>query len=404
MAQPEGGGRRESGANVLMEYEFSEDQQRAHDAIIQWFFNNDGQLLTLGGYAGTGKTTLIAAVAESMRREVPQLKIAFACFTGKASLILKNKLIRLDVLGDDYCGTIHGLIYKPVFNDKGKIVSWERVEGHKFEAGLIIVDEASMVDEVIFADLRSYGRPILAVGDHGQLPPVTGNFNLMHKPDLRLERIHRQDAGNPIIRASMLVREHGKLPLCNWENKVLKHPAGTSVLQNMPLDELRATLVLCGTNKMRVGLNAKIRAKLGYLNPEPQVGESVICLRNDRNLGIFNGLTGVINEIEPDGQHRYRAKISFPGNLEVACRINKLQFGRSSTLQGEEIPGLHRNFYGNLFDWGYAMTVHKSQGSEAQQVVVFEDCDWIKEEDVRRRWLYTAYTRASERLIVVANK
>lgn len=377
--------------------DLSADQQVAHDAIVSWFKEGKRPLLTLGGYAGSGKTTLTAAVTATLRAERRNLKIAFVCFTGKASTVLKWKLERVKALQGDYCGTIHGLIYKPKTDAQGRIIGWRRAPD--LDADLVILDEASMVDEVVFGDLKSYGKPILAVGDHGQLPPVTGSLNLMANPELRLERIHRQAADNPIIRASMQIRETGHLPFCDWDNKVVKVPIGTAILDSLP--NLLETMILCGTNRTRCALNAKIRSMLGYKSAYPEVGERVICLRNNRLKGIFNGMTGVIKKIEPQLDHWYSADIQMDGNGTISERINKRQFGYFATLKGTEIPGLGQREYGELFDWGYALTVHKSQGSEAKQVVVYEECDWLKTEDLRRRWLYTAVTRASERLVVV---
>lgn len=380
----------------------SPDQQTAHDAIIAWYAARKNKLLTLGGYAGTGKTTMSAAVTATLRRQyrAKGIRIAFACFTGKASTILKAKLQRVNALQNDYCGTIHGLIYKPETDDSGRIVRW--VRSPEIEADLIILDEASMVDGVLFADLQSYKIPILAVGDHGQLPPIMGAFNLMANPEIRLEKIHRQALDNPIVRAAQQVRETGHLPYCDWEGKVQKVTWGTSLIGGL-LDksQLQDTLFICGTNRTRVMLNGKIRTHLGQTKPEPQVGETVICLRNDRKEGLFNGLTGIIKEIEQTTNNFYFAKIKMDDGASFLGRINRLQFNRPTTLKGTEIPGLDRREYGQLFDFGYAMTCHKAQGSEAKTVVVYEECDWMETEDLRRRWLYTAYTRAAERLIVV---
>lgn len=378
--------------------QLSPDQQHAHDAVVAWYRAKSKPLLTLGGYAGTGKTTLTAAIAASLRAQHKKLTVAYVCFTGKAASVLKVKLDRAKALRPgEHCGTIHSLIYKPKYDLHHRIVGWERAPA--LPADLVVLDEASMVDEVLFKDLAGYGVPILAVGDHGQLPPIKEGFNLMAEPELRLEQIHRQALDNPILKASMLVRNGTPIPACNWEDKFIKAP-DASILQDLP--NLRDTLFISGTNRTRVALNHKIRGKLGYTEKGPMVGERVICLKNNRNLGIYNGMTGVLKSVKDEGEHHYRTELAMdglPGLLRES--ISKHQFGSLVTLKGGEPNVPDWRSLGQLFDWGYAMTAHKAQGSEAAQVVVYDECDWMKEEDLKRRWRYTAYTRASARLIVI---
>lgn len=382
----------------------SEDQQRAHDAIVDWFKAPAKSLLTLGGWAGTGKTTMTGAVTATLRAQKRGARIAFVCFTGKASTVLKSKLVRSGALQGSYCGTIHGLIYKPrVDPQTGKILGWEKAPF--LELDLIILDEASMVDETTFNDLAGYGVPILAVGDHGQLPPVSGTMNLMGNPDLRLERIHRQAANSPIVRAATMIRETGTLPLCEWRNEIGSVVKTTDKEMLARVPNLAETLVIAGTNRNRVALNYYIRNKLGFKSPEPTVGEKLICLKNNRREALYNGLTGILQAIEPakTSEHHYLAKIAMDGmeGAPQTYRINRHQFGSSATLKGIEIQGLHHREYGELFDWGAAMTCHKAQGSQARQVVVFEDCAWMRDADQQRRWAYTAVTRAERDLVVI---
>lgn len=380
----------------------SPDQKEAHDAVIKWWqaAGSVEQTLTLGGFAGTGKTTTIAQIVATIHAEglaageKHRARIAFCCFTGKASLILRTKLERAEVLtGDDYCGTIHGLIYMPQKGPNGKI-KW--VKNTALEADLIILDEASMVDEVIFQDLAGYGIPILAVGDHGQLPPIAGSLNLMSKPVIRLEKIHRQAEGNPIVQMSLRARE-GKAILCGeygTVRKVSRKPV-EQIVEKYASDFDAAGMVLCGTNATRSALNRILRARKGFTSDLPMIGERVICLRNRRAVGLFNGLTGELKEITPYENELYaQATVALDTGEEWSGVLRLDQFGAAKTIQVFEQST-------ELFDWGYALTVHKAQGSEAPGVVVFEECGWMETEDLRRRWRYTAYTRAAERLLIV---
>jgi exodeoxyribonuclease-5 len=165
-------------------------QAEALSAIGAWLkASKDGgkQYLTLGGYAGTGKTTLLAALRRVLRSNMPTVKVGFVAYTGKAALVLRHKLVEDKILQPgDSISTLHGLMY---YSDSGKSESpkWRKRESLKVD--LVVVDEASMVSEEIWNDLISFGRPVLAVGDHGQLPPIGNNFNLMLEPDLKLDKI-----------------------------------------------------------------------------------------------------------------------------------------------------------------------------------------------------------------------
>ena len=168
----------------------STDQQRALKKIITWLKNPDRSpnYLTLGGYAGTGKTTLTALLRQLLHKRNSKLKVALVSYTGKAARVLKTTLQQQQAdFSQDFVGTIHSLIYTPVVNGKGDISSWDKKK--KLDVKLIIVDEASMVNADIWQDLIQYDLPIIAIGDHGQLPPIEGRFNLMEKPNIKLEKI-----------------------------------------------------------------------------------------------------------------------------------------------------------------------------------------------------------------------
>lgn len=398
--------------------DLSDDQKAAYDQVYDWIADPTGRpILTLGGFAGTGKTTLISLVVRSAGH------VACCAYTGKAANVLRQKL-RLQGVRPEYCGTIHRLIYRPMVDEKGTLKGWEQVE--ELDYDLIVVDEASMVDEELFEHLQSYGIPILAVGDHGQLPPVKGSFNLMSNPVIKLERIHRQAQDNPIIRLSEQIRHNGgsAIPYGNvfGIRDISMHFVG--LFKQAPL----RTGILCFTNKKRCNLNSTLRGAVIDTQSAKEViakDEVVVCLKNTR-FGmeyVFNGMRGVVGEVggtyrvqfgldsfEEDQVHkateRVRAEVLFPDDrLLLHGRINKFQFGRDKTISSFEELGLPEKTawpdLGMLFDYGYAMTCHKAQGSEFDTVgVVLENMSYV-DEDYRRRWLYTAITRASQNLYLI---
>ncbi len=360
------------------------------------------QYVTLGGYAGTGKTTLIAVIRKEIDKIDPGLKVAFVSFTGKAARVLKTKIKEAGVmLRQDSVGTIHSLIYTPILNLKEEIVGWKTKD--EIECKLIIIDEASMVDSVIWEHLLSYRVPIIVVGDHGQLPPISGTFNLMQSPHLRLEEIHRQAKKNPIIALSIQARQYGSIVADRYSDTVIKYDgddAETAETMQEKLSKYDAdTLILCGYNRTRKRLNAYIRVALGFESPLPAVGDRVICLRNNHKAHIFNGMLGTIQKIAPKNDIAYAADIELDGEDRMYSGLIAIdQFDADTTLNFTE---QRSKFHGiDLFDFGYALTVHKAQGSQAKRVVLFEERFSKMTDDAWRRWLYTAVTRAEEELYI----
>lgn len=387
-----------------MEISLSEDQNKAFEALLEWA-KRPSAYLTMGGYAGTGKTTLISLFRRQLNKEFPKKRVSFCSFTGKAARVLQDKLIENKaIFKNDTVGTIHSLIYSPSVNLKGEIVGWERKD--KVDCDLIIVDEASMVDQTIWKDLYDFKIPIIAVGDHGQLPPIRGNFNLMDSPSIRLERIHRQAEGNPIIQLSLQARKEGKIPVGVYSDKVRKLDRSDPETREVIGEELEfysdEKLVLCGYNNTRNKLNQHIRGFMEFETDEPTVGDRVICLKNNHEKKIFNGMLGDIVMIEEYDSNWYYAEIDMIGNYEqFEGLISKDQFGSSGALNHTE--DRKKYLKGDLFDFGYALTVHKAQGSQAKSVLLFEERFKQMDDQMWAKWLYTAVTRAEEELTILGS-
>lgn len=389
-----------------MATDISQDKKLALKQVLQWCASKERrEFLTLGGYAGTGKTTLIALLRQILFKQDPKFKVAFAAFTGKAARVLQGYLQQHKVLyKGDSVSTIHGLIYSVIENERHEIIGWQKKE--QLKADLIIIDEASMIDQKIWLDLLSYDIPVLAVGDHGQLPPVQGSFNLMEAPQLRLEKIHRQAQDNPIIKLSIQARQTGQIAVGRYSDKVRKFsrhdPEAMELLESYLTTFSAETLVLCGYNNTRVKLNNYARGLLGFESPLPSSGDRVICLRNNQQKALFNGMLGQIAWIKNAGEHFYELKVTWDDGADFEGLAVKKQFGANTALNWS--PATRQlTLKADLFDFAYALTVHKAQGSQARRVILFEerfkqmsDQDW-------RRWLYTAVTRAEEELLILGD-
>src|SRR6202045_5185329 len=180
--------------------DWSSEQKSALDRVNQWLRAGEPQLFRVFGYAGVGKTTLARHIAQGAAGEA-----AFAAFTGKAALVLRSK-------GCAGATTIHALIYRATEGTEGAPNFTLNADGPASKAGLIVIDECSMVDAELARDLLSFGKPILVLGDPFQLPPVKGGgYFTESPPDVMLTEIHRQAADDPIIRLSEIVRTGGEL-------------------------------------------------------------------------------------------------------------------------------------------------------------------------------------------------
>ena len=380
----------------------SSDQKLAINNLLNWYGSKASQYITLGGYAGTGKTTLISILRDKIKKKHKKVKVAFVSYTGKAARVLRNKLDEnKTMVSGDFVGTIHSLIYSPIVNSKEEITGWKKKE--VVEQDLIIIDEASMVSASIWSDLLSFNKTIIAVGDHGQLPPIEGSFNLMERPILKLVEIHRQARDNPIIKLSILAREEGRIPVGVYARGIKKLDGREAWVANEVDEELKnynfETMVLCGYNNTRVKLNKFIRSNLGFETEEVNVGDKVICLKNNHAKEIFNGMLGTVESLYDKDEKWWETEIEMDDGSFYSGLIAKDQFGKTSGINFTEKRG--RYLKGDLFDFGYALTVHKAQGSQAKKVILFEERFSKMTDDEWRRWLYTGITRAEEELLII---
>ncbi len=361
---------------------WSPQQDDALLAVSRWLKAGSPQVFRLFGYAGTGKTTLARHVAESADGAV-----AFAAFTGKAAHVMRAK-------GCQDAGTIHSLIYRSRGEDENGpsfVLNHDSAAG---KAGLIVIDECSMVDEEIGRDLLSFGTPVLVLGDPAQLPPIAGaGFFTEGQPDIMLTEVHRQAADDPIVRLSMIAREGGRLEEGRYgESRVVSRDA-------IDQDEvLAADQVLVGRNVTRRSYNARIRELLGRDGAVPEAGEILVCLRNDRKRGLLNGSLWQVERTRKPRKGLLRYALSpedtEPGKARTVVSINPAFF--DGTADALPLPERRRS---DEFDYGYVLTVHKAQGSQWDAVMLFDESFAFREN--RARWLYTGITRAASKLTVV---
>jgi hypothetical protein len=380
--------------------------------------------IKINGYAGTGKTFLLANIRKELFARLPGLfSAAFCTYTGKASSVILSKLEENQALfPEDYVGTIHGLIYKVIRawdKDLNRFVikGFRRRSIEEFYHNIIFVDEASMVSQTIWDDLHYFGVPIIAVGDHGQLPPIGDDHNPMQNSNYTLTEIHRQALNSPILKLADFARKYGYIPRNKtFGDGVFKIGWGNEDCKTLveKADHEDDMIMLCGFNHSRINLNKMAREKLGYKFAEPYIGERVICLQNNRDIGIMNGQLSTVVFTMPGDMGCLKLTID-PDGFEdlIECYatmhgfnnrfINTLDYLYTKDGRRQKRTARDHKFEQlDFFDFGYAISVHKSQGSEWRRVILFEQfCKaWS---DTWNRWLYTAITRAREKLFIVSD-
>ena len=325
-------------------------QKSAINEVADWHKSGQEQIFRLFGFAGTGKSF----IAKNFARQIKG-RVSYAAYTGKASIVMEKS-------GCFGASTIHSLIYNikqnPVtgeikFNlDKGGVAS---------QSSLIVIDECSMVDGGIGQDLTSFNVPILVLGDPAQLPPVVkgGGFFTDQDPDVMLTEIHRQAENNPIIKLATDVRQGKKLDFGNYgKSKVI------SKMDITKEEVLAADQVLVGLNKSRHNYNERIRSLLGRESDLPQIEDRIVCLKNDRNLNIFNG--GIFTVLGIKTSKVYPKIISllvksddFPNRAAFYVEVRKEFFlGGIDNIHWKDLRKTQQ------FNFGYALTVHKCVSPE----------------------------------------
>ena len=362
---------------------FTPHQDAALTAASNWLKGARGRasIFRLFGYAGTGKTTLVKHIAEGVDG-----KVLFAAFTGKAACVMRSK-------GCHSASTIHSLIYRA--RESGEETPsfelWNDAPASK--AKLIIIDECSMVDTELARDLMSFGVPLLVLGDPAQLPPISGGgFFTDAEPDAMLTEVHRQAQDDPIVRLSMEIRAGNPLTQGQYgETQVVRRDALD------PKRVLDADQVLVGRNVTRRAYNARLRERRGFADALPMAGDKLVCLRNNRRKGLFNGGLWMVKE-RPKPR-RQIIRMHLKPDEDLGERLIKVSV-RPECFTGaiEEFDWPQRKAY-DEFDFGYVLTVHKAQGSQWDDVVLFDESGAFP--DNRDRWLYTGVTRAAKRLMIV---
>ncbi len=387
--------------------ELSEKQKDVMGSIVEWYRKpvTDSQVYHLYGYAGTGKSTIVNQTIEELESHAKCKKVVTAAYTGKAASVLQKK-------GVKNAQTIHSLLYLPAKDKNGDLIFIKRDATAADLADLIVLDECSMIGNKMANDIKALGRKILVIGDPGQLPPFEKDPGFFTRtPEAFLEEIHRQALDSPIIRLATMVRKGENLPKTFNEGDVWIAPYNAETREALFNNDAQ---IICGTNGNRRSLTRLIRERFGYQGEMPQIGEPVMCCKNNYRYNFFNGFMGDLRDLQIFGKDVTDQKgvayvkddwfidvyLDDASDEKLFRRIlidPYLFLNHYHDGKLESIESMDKNIrYGvySEFDYAYVITCHKAQGSGFKNVTVVDDCSELKCDP--KKWLYTALTRAEQ--------
>lgn len=389
---------------------WSPQQDNALLAFKRWWEDgHPGNIFHIFGFAGTGKTTLALELASFVEGNVK-----YAAFTGKAASVMRSK----GCLG---ASTIHSLIYTTKKQSRLALIKLEQelidckdsLRKQQLEkeineqrinlskpnftlnpygeiryAKLVIIDEVSMVDGRLGDDLLSFNKPILVLGDPAQLPPVRGTgFFMTNEPEVMLTEVHRTALDNPVLQLATKIRFGDQIALGQYGESQVVTRNQLEVGCSLQYDQ-----IIVGRNTTRMGANESIREQLGFVDQFPMEDDKLVCLKNNHMQGLMNGALFI-------------TKKSIVSEDEICLTVQPEDGGETLDVvayphpfRGQDVPRWNGDRL-EEFTYGYAITCHKAQGSEWGNVFIVDESSAFRAD--AKRWLYTAITRASNKVMVV---
>ena len=376
-------------------------------------YRDNEKYTVISGYAqvGTGKSTLVKFIIDAL--DVDKDKVAYATYTGKAAEVLRKK-------GNPNAMTLHKLLYDSIPRQGGGFI---RIPKKQLDYSIVVVDEVSMVPKTMVDMLLKHKVYVIFLGDPFQLPQIDKKetHTLLDKPHIFLDQVMRQAAESEIIQLTMKIRNGEDIPFMHGK-EVIVAPKAELVTGHLTW----ADIIICATNKTRHNMNRQKRELLGY-SGVLQTGERIIVKRNywedcdEDGNALVNGTVGTVaNPYEsfvripsyvkndrrdlpligciftPDGGKSFDTFEIDKDYLlkEEPCvdwRVS-YQLGKLKPKIGDILP--------KQATYGYALTCHSAQGSEFDKVLVIEE-SFPFDKIEHQRWLYTAATRAAEKLVLV---
>lgn len=406
--------------------EYAEDQKEFLANAKKFIdSSNTNTSLVLAGYAGTGKTTLIENLVRYAATK--NYRIAISSFTNKAVYVIAKKL--KGIISTKQCMTLHSILYGPPDEDEGFSI------GNPMDiakvADILIIDEASTISRELAEDIKLARTDVklIFIGDPFQLPPVGKPVNILNNAKTILKTVKRQGETSEILKLATEIRDKKRILLPEWNQN-----GDVTAIEKIDVAELieskertaNDTIAIVATNRMRVGLNKKVRnieKRKDILEPY----EQLISISNSSYYR--NGETFIIREIlkeesyieipisqviwEDGIKKKIETKERYKRFLVVDERgltfsLYLFPYTYKASIYNPQIPELHVrcpksnkieiNWNAVIATYGYAISCHKSQGSQWSDVFICQDIIFRGMRPVR--WFYTALTRAIEKAFV----
>lgn len=387
--------------------ELTKKQEQGLKIAIERYKNNE-KYTCIAGYAGSGKSTLVKFIVAALN--ISEDDVCYATFTGKAAQVLLKK-------GNKNVSTLHKLLYKSIPKPNGGFI---RIPVPDVPYKVVIVDEVSMAPKTLMDLLFGYNTYVICLGDPFQLPPIDKkeDNHLLDHPHIFLDEIMRQAMDSEIIRLSMDIRNGNPIEYSNGNEVIIipKASLNTGMMQ-------WADQILCATNNTRVALNNQMRDLLER-GDAPEDGDKVICLKNywgciaENEDPLVNGTIGYI-------KNSFSSFVLLPkflgsNRLDVlqaefisdsGAEFGSLDMDKKMILTGQKCCDWKTEYKVNKnpktagiipkeFTYGYAITTWKAQGSEWDKVLIIEE-NFPFDREEHQRFLYTAITRASQKVVLV---
>ena len=394
----------------------NEEQQFVTEMATNWFYSNKDQVFQYDGVPGAGKSVVLMEIIQKLGLDI-LTEVAPMSFTGTASLVMRMK-------GFINARTAHSWIYHveaiPLKDENGNTVmdlllnvpimipKFRLVNKLDDNIKLVVIDEGYCLPKTVGEHIKRFGKKILVCGDQNQLPPVNDEpaflteGNVYHLTKC-MRQLGREDISFIATRAGL------GLPILNG------YYGNSLVINRNDLTDdmlLWADIIICGTNKTRDEINAKIRALKGYTSDLPQYGEKVVArsnnwlegvsLSNGTEINITNGLVCKVLS-QPDVSSYDGEQFSMTIAPELAP--NAIFFNtrcnyKHMVSDHKTRDSIRKNKYskGNMFEFAYAITTYLSQGGQWHKVIYMEE---YLHKDIQRAMNLVGASRADTSLIYV---
>lgn len=393
-------------------FTYNEEQQFVINEAVKWFFSDQTYPFQFEGGPGTGKSIVLNEIISRIRNIKHDLKVAPMSFIGAAAVNMRTK-------GLFNAGTLHSWLYTPTrgvrTNQSGDVLMndyFNRPMSNldfipkKIDADLIVIDEAGSCPRKHRADIESLGIKVIACGDLKQLPPVKDDPAYLYDGKIyHLTQIMRQGPSSNIPIVSNIV--YNNMPLsCGYYGDVLV--IGEDQLT--PDMILSSDMVICSKNATRDKMNKYIREELYGINSKlPQYGERVVCRKNNRfiemdKINLANGLVGTVVSCPDVGSFDGKTfRMDFLPDYSNNKFRNLVCNYKYYNAEYKDREFIKKNKFemGELFEPGYCITTHISQGAQWNKVIYIEE---YLHPDINNKLNFVGASRARRLLIYVKKK